>query len=223
MVDIKQPIQMMKKPSSALLNKYSSYLSELISGGANNNPYIHWNILLINDVPVPGKVDIEIQQSKNLTRQKALSWEGESVIDSGKKAASVSVKIMLNGDDWTVFRDLILPILELNSISKEQNVLKLSNELFKAHAIEYVMLESSSTRTPQGGMTEVSLSFVEWKYDPKPKKTVKPNVKPAGDSSVSTAGKSGASDPLAPPGTANDRHTSNEDLGGNPFTGQSLA
>lgn len=194
--DIKEAPVKLKQPQTSLLSSYKDYLSNLMKDGGD---WKSWNQLYINDVPVPGRAVISISMAKNITRQKAISWEGESILDSGKKASGVSIDLMLDLSDWTVFKDLILPLLEINKGSKDQNVIKITNELIKSYGITYVMLDSYNTNTPEIGVMKISMSFVEWNYDPKPKQNTRPRVPAATKSTVPDAGRQGANDPLAIP------------------------
>lgn len=167
MSDIKAETPKLKQPNPAVLAKYKNYVSELISHGQSSN--LHWNIVKINGAIIPGFVEIQGSNNKDLVTFKTTGISAEIVKDMGRKAASITLSIQMDGRDWTVFNDLIIPLLDLDSQTRQQNVLLLENQLLVQQKLQYVMLDSWNFQTPKSGLIQYQLSFKQWTYAPKVK------------------------------------------------------
>lgn len=134
---------------------YNKWFNKITSNGQN------WlngaNLKLI-----PGLCKVSINHKQNIDLKNTIGWDYGRARVTGNDPKEIIVEIKMNNTDFYSWKNEILPILQVaNYNQKTENIMILWNPLLELNNIRYVILESCTQKTPEVGIIDIELRFIE--------------------------------------------------------------
>lgn len=130
----------------------------------------YWDAVVIDDVTLPGLVEIDGGAKRDLDIKKAKKTDGATYEDNGYAPAAISITLRIgNAIDWSIFQDL-LPRIHPRRAGATRAPLGIIHPSLAVLGITQVYVTEIGLPKPSGAVIQVSIKAIEDVPVPKPAK-----------------------------------------------------